>query len=304
MNEFENEKNLNESSGEIESSEDVFEKFDNKDQKANDADDFFGETNPNEQTEIIGEEELPLAEDVQNVKNPVKEIISWVICIGVAIAIALLLRSNVFTMVKVDGQSMEPTLHHGERLFTRIIGYTPSRGDVIIFHPRYNPQTAYVKRVIATEGDRIRINQPTGDVYLMKDGETQWEILDEPYIKEKILSNMIPYANSPEDMEYLNNLYITGEGVLVEKDHIFVMGDNRNNSSDSRDPRSVGLVHKDSILGKASFRWWPISEFGSIYPEDSKETKILRIVGYSLIGIFVLVIGFWIWKKYFRKTGN
>lgn len=259
-----------------------------------------------ETTETVGVVEEISAEDAIPQKNPVKEIVSWVLCIAIAIAVALFLRSHVFTMVKVDGQSMEPTLKHGDRLFTRIIGYTPSRGDVVIFHPAHNPQTAYVKRVIATEGDRIWIDEKTGDVHLLEKGSDKWIILDEPYINEYVPGEYIVGAGIAQ--RYADNdgdglPDSDGNGLLIRKDHIFVMGDNRNHSQDSRSG-NVGQVHVDSIIGKASLRWWPLSELGSIYPENSKETKTIRIVGYTLLGIFVLLIGLWIWKKYFRKTGN
>ena len=187
-----------------------------------------------------------------------KEIGSWIMCIVIAVAIALILRTYVFTMVRVDGQSMEPTLKHEQRLFTRIIGYTPERGDIIIFHPQSNPKVAYVKRVIATEGDRIWIDERTREVHLKKSGSEEWEILDEPYINDVIPGEYIigpgiatRYADDSGE-----------EGLLIKEDHIFVMGDNRNHSADSRDGISVGQVSVDSVVGKAEFRWWPITEFG------------------------------------------
>ncbi len=188
--------------------------------------------------------------------NPIlKEIVSWVVCIAVAFAIAMVIRTWIFTVVRVDGPSMNPTLTHNERLFTRIIGYTPERGDIIIFHPKSNPDIAYVKRVIATEGDRIWIDEATGDVHLKKAGSDSWEVLEEDYILERALNAGIAQRFADE----------SGEGLLIEKDHVFVMGDNRNNSTDSRvdfGERAVGQVHVDSIIGKASFRWWPLSEMG------------------------------------------
>ena len=187
-----------------------------------------------------------------------KEIGSWIMCIVIAVVIALVLRNYVFTMVRVDGQSMEPTLKHEQRLFTRIIGYTPKHGDIIIFHPQSNPKVAYVKRVIATEGDRIWIDERTREVHLKKNGSDEWEILDEPYINDVVPGEYIigpgiatRYADDSGE-----------EGLLIKEDHIFVMGDNRNHSADSRDGITVGQVPVDSVVGKAEFRWWPISEFG------------------------------------------
>ena len=106
-----------------------------------------------------------------------KELGSWVMCIVIAVVVALVLRTYIFTVVKVVGESMCPTLQNHQRLFTRIIGYTPERGDIIIFHPKSSPNEAYVKRVIATAGDRIWIDDSNGDVHLNKKGSDQWEIL-------------------------------------------------------------------------------------------------------------------------------
>ncbi len=220
------------------------------------AEEILGKTET-EASETIGASDAPKA-DTGAGKAVFKEIGSWILCIVIAVAIALFLRSFVFTMVRVDGQSMEPTLKHEQRLFTRIIGYTPERGDIIIFHPQSNPKVAYVKRVIATEGDRIWIDAETREVHLKKSGSDEWEILSEPYINEVVPGEYIigpgiatRYADDSGE-----------EGLLIKEDHIFVMGDNRNHSADSRDGISVGQVHLDSVVGKAEFRWWPLSEFG------------------------------------------
>lgn len=192
----------------------------------------------------------------------VKEIVSWILCIAIAFGIAFVLRTYIFTFVKVDGESMCPTLQNKQRLFTRIIGYTPERGDIIIFNPKSNPDIAYVKRVIATEGDRIWIDDNSGQVHLKKKGSTEWEVLDEPYIADEAYNSLIPniaqrFADDSSE-----------EGLLIKEDHIFVMGDNRNHSNDSRNDFSVnavGQVHVDSVIGKAEFRWWPLSDIGSLY---------------------------------------
>lgn len=191
-----------------------------------------------------------------------KEVLSWILCIGVALCIAFVLRTYVFMNVKVDGSSMNPTLQNNQRLFARIIGYSPERGDIIIFNPQHNEKIAYVKRVIATEGDRIWIDDATGEVHLKKSGSDNWEILDEPYISNEVYNRM----NINCAQRYTDD---SGEeGLLIEEDHIFVMGDNRNHSNDSRndtDHNRVGQVHVDSVIGKASFCWWPFDQIGSIY---------------------------------------
>jgi len=181
--------------------------------------------------------------------NWAREIFEWVACIAIAIVIALLIKNFIFTLVKVDGASMNPTLTHGDRLFTRVLGYNePKQGDIIIFNPPLsaynkapNKDIAYVKRVIATEGQIVEIT-PDGEVSV--DGE----ILPEDYISEKI------------DMRYIMTTKFPFE---VPEGTVFVLGDNRNNSHDSRSA-DVGDVPLENIIGKAEFRLWPIGKF-SLY---------------------------------------
>jgi len=182
--------------------------------------------------EIVGKEEKPKI-------NYKKEILDWVFTLGLAVVIALLIRNFVFTLVLVDGDSMYPTLHDGDRLVVSRLPYTPKNGDIIIFKPKSNPKKVFVKRVIATEGQTIYIDYAEGKVYV--DGVA----IDEPYIKEKM--NQSPYFQQ------------TGPQVVPEN-CVFVMGDNRNNSHDSR-ASDIGMVDRKSILGKAVLRFWPINKF-------------------------------------------
>lgn len=193
-------------------------------------------------------QETPIQENESHKKNIWKEILDWVVSIAVAIVIALVIRNYVFTLVRVDGASMDPTLAHGDTLFTRIIGYTPAQGDIVIFHPpisetdrKPNKDTAYVKRVIALEGQEVDIT-PEG---VTVDGE----LLEEDYILEEM--NVIV----PNSVEY---------PFVVPEDTIFVLGDNRNNSHDSRS-KDVGAVPLENIIGKAHIRLLPFSTFGTLY---------------------------------------
>ena len=193
-------------------------------------------------------QETPIQENESPKKNIWKESLDWVVSIAVAIVIALVIRNYVFTLVRVDGASMDPTLAHGDTLFTRIIGYTPAQGDIVIFHPpisetdrKPNKDTAYVKRVIALEGQEVDIT-PEG---VTVDGE----LLEEDYILEEM--NVIV----PNSVEY---------PFVVPEDTIFVLGDNRNNSHDSRS-KDVGAVPLENIIGKAHIRLLPFSTFGTLY---------------------------------------
>ncbi|NLN29405.1 MAG: signal peptidase I [Firmicutes bacterium] len=131
----------------------------------------------------------------------------------------------------VDGVSMENTLHDRERLMVDKLSYRfiePKRGEIIVFRFPQDPRSRFVKRVIGIPGDTVEIRN--GVVYLND------VPLDEPYIKEP------PRDNMPK--------------VTVRPDHVFVMGDNRNNSLDSRHP-PVGQVPYNLIVGRALFSYWP-----------------------------------------------
>lgn len=171
-------------------------------------------------------------------KGMMTEIFEWVQAIAVALVIALFLRTYVFTLVKVSGNSMVPTLQNNERLVVWRMGYNPEVGDIIVFRPRNNPKEPYIKRVIATEGQTVDIRKTadgTCDVYV--DGK----LIEETYINERILASNAGNHKYP---------------VTVPPGHIFAMGDNRNHSLDSRF-KTVDVVEEDSIVGHAIWRFWP-----------------------------------------------
>lgn len=176
-------------------------------------------------------------------KGVLREILDWLICIVVAVAIALVIRNYVFTLVNVSGHSMDPTLNDRDVLYVNRFMYEPEIGDIIVFKPKNSPDTPYVKRVIALEGQVVEFDYDTGSVIV--DGE----VYDEDYILE------------PIDALHFGNMTYP---FTVPEDHIFALGDNRNNSSDSR-LTSVGAVSEESIIGKAIFRIFPLGQFGSLY---------------------------------------
>ena len=190
-------------------------------------------------------EEMPLPEELQNGKLRKKEekgimteIFEWAQAIAVALVVAMFLRTYVFTLVKVSGNSMVPTLQNNERLVVWRMGYNPEIGDIIVFRPRNNPKEPYIKRVIATEGQTVDIRKTadgTCDVYV--DGN----LIEETYINEEILASNAGNHAYP---------------VTVPPGHIFAMVDNRNHSLDSRF-KTVDVVSEDSIVGHAVWRFWP-----------------------------------------------
>ena len=202
--------------------------------------------NSEEINEEIVEENAyePFEEEIDEPKKGVlREILDWLICIVVAVAIALVIRNYVFTLVNVSGHSMDPTLNDKDVLYVNRFMYEPEVGDIIVFKPKNSPDTPYVKRVIALEGQVVEFDYDSGSVIV--DGE----IIEEDYILEPI-----------DSLHFGNMTY----PYTVPQDHIYALGDNRNNSSDSR-LTSVGAVSEESIIGKAIFRIIPFGEFGSLY---------------------------------------
>ena len=143
-----------------------------------------------------------------------------------------------FRAVAVDGDSMLPNLHDQEKLITTNFLYTPEKGDIVVIDKNNVLRKSLIKRVIATEGDTIRIDYKTGDVYVNN------QLLIENYILEKI---------EPVNAETLE--------MTIQPGYIFVMGDNRNNSQDSRN-EAIGQVSTKNVLGKAVLRIYPFSEIG------------------------------------------
>lgn len=175
-----------------------------------------------------------------------QELLEWIYCLGIAALVAMLLITFVGQIVDVNGISMEPTLHHQNKLVLFKLGYSPKKGDVVVFDPKGDTK-AYIKRVIATPGDTVDIKpDETGEFY---DVYVNDEKLDESYIAEKIHVTRLGTFDGPQ---------------TVPEGHVFVLGDNRNNSDDSRDTTRVGMVDYDSIKGKAIFRIWPLNQIGPI----------------------------------------
>lgn len=172
------------------------------------------------------------------------ELFSW----GESLMAVLIFFVVVFTffvrLIGVDGTSMYPTLQDHSIMLVSNLGYTPEKGDIVILRKEgfYSDQPI-VKRVIATGGDTVDIDPMTGDVIV------NGEVLDEPYILEKI--------NTLERMGDLTYPQTVPEGC------VFVMGDNRNASTDSRDSR-LGMVDERYILGHVQSVVFPISDFGTV----------------------------------------
>jgi len=172
--------------------------------------------------------------------------------IVIAFAAIVLLFSFVFRTCQVSGPSMENTLIDGETVIVSKLFYTPKKGDIVVFHQTGTDQDdlnkPIVKRVIGVPGDYITVKHYSNTMSVtIKHSNGDVEVITEPYIK---------YEGKRTHMYDVNNL-------LVEEGTVFVMGDNRSNSTDSRDGR-IGLVDTREILGKVIFRIAPLSRMGTV----------------------------------------
>ena len=167
-----------------------------------------------------------------------EEIKDWVISILIAVVLAFFIRYFIVELYMVEGPSMRPTLVNSERLVVNKFLYrfkNPERGEIIVFRYPRDPSRDFIKRVIGVPGDTIEIKE--GRVFL--NGQLQ----NETYILEKTRGSFAM--------------------VTVPAGHVFVMGDNRNNSEDSRF-RDVGFVSSELIKGKAVFVFWPFDHLKSL----------------------------------------
>lgn len=180
-------------------------------------------------------------ESKNNDTKSLVELYDWIQCIVFALVFCVLLFVFIVRLVDVVGTSMVPTLQNSDKMVVSNLFYSPDQGDIIIFKKTEFKDEALVKRVIATEGQTIDIDFDKGIVFV--DGVA----MDEPYIAE-LTRNKIDFDGSQ----------------VVPDGCVFVMGDNRNNSSDSRDSR-IGMVDKRLIIGKVLFRAFPFTAFGSVY---------------------------------------
>lgn len=162
----------------------------------------------------------------------------WALSLLTAVIAALLIRAFIIETVLVEGSSMLPTLHNNERVIMYKTGYllgSPKRGDIIVFRTPKDPRISYIKRLIGLPGDRVRITD--GIVY----------VNDIPLSEKYILE---PATQDYDEQEIPEGMF-------------FVLGDNRNNSLDSR-YSDVGFVPRENIKGKAVLRIWPLYKISII----------------------------------------
>lgn len=190
-------------------------------------------------------EEIKKAERKAKIKKEIRE---WVVSLAVAVLVALIIRTFLFTIIRVDGDSMNTTLLNNERMFATIIDVKlggVQRNDVVICHYPNRGRTYFVKRVVGLPGDQVR--RENGVTY----------VNDTPLDERVAL--LYPNGSSTDYAPY-----------TLKEDEYFVAGDNRMNSHDSRDwndnnpTNDVGPITKKMIVGKARYVIWPLNKIRSI----------------------------------------
>ena len=177
------------------------------------------------------------------------ELLDWVEAFVIAIFAVILIFIFFLRIVEVSGPSMNPTLTDKDRLILTHLNYTPERGDIVVVNAP-GLEKCIIKRCIGIGGDTVEIDYNTNSVYI------NGEKLQEDYLGEEMRG----------DLASFDKTYKTGDGKFtyhVPEETIFVLGDNRNHSTDSRFSY-VGFVKLEDILGKAFFRFLPFSNIGTL----------------------------------------
>lgn len=168
-----------------------------------------------------------------------REILGFLVYVGIVVGITFFIITFVGQRTYVSGSSMENTLSHGDNLIVDKITYRfsdPKRYDIIVFPFRHEENVYYIKRIIGLPGETIQIQD--GSIYI------NGEILNESYGRE-----------------VMKNAGLAEDPITLGEDEYFVLGDNRNDSMDSRDP-GVSTIHRGEIIGRAWVRIWPLDEIG------------------------------------------
>ena len=187
--------------------------------------------------------EEPEAEAALSGADAVKvDLYFWLQALVMALVGLILVFTFVGRVIGVDGESMMPTLHDRDMLLLQSIGYEPAQGDVVVLSTKsFREGAPIVKRIIAVGGQTVDIDYSANTVYV------NGVALDEPYILEVMRALPESFATH----------------VQVPEGSVFVMGDNRNNSTDSRSPE-LGVVDERCVLGKALFILLPFQDAGAI----------------------------------------
>ncbi len=186
-------------------------------------------------------------EDDDGPSSGARALVDWIVVVAVALTVAFLVRGFLLAHFVVDGSSMDSTLASGDRVFVNKLSYRlhdPNRGDVVVLHQINGAsERDLIKRVIALPGETIEMTNC--EVRITEAGSAAPRVLSEPYLDPNVVSETCGGDFDP---------------VSVPEDHVFVMGDNRSGSQDSRSP-AVGPVPYDDLVGRAFVVFWPQSDW-------------------------------------------
>lgn len=178
-------------------------------------------------------------------KERKSDFLSWLKIVVVALIFALLVRKFLFSPIIVEGPSMQPTLFSQDQMIVNKFSYyfkEPERFDIVVFHA--SEQKDFIKRVIGLPGEHVKVE----DDVLYIDGEP----IEQPFLPNVSATHEFYHVNTADfSLENLKGNYET-----IPEGYIFVLGDNRHNSTDSRH-EDVGLVPLDQIVGKTNVIYWP-----------------------------------------------
>ena len=180
-------------------------------------------------------------ENMSDRERELREVLGWIVYILIVICATYLIVTYVGQRTKVSGDSMLETLHDGDNLIVDKISYRirdPKRYEIIVFKYRHKEDTYYIKRIIGLPGETVQIKN--GEVYI------NGELLGEEYGREVML-----------------DAGLAADPIVLGEDEYFVLGDNRNHSSDSRES-SVGVLEKEELIGRAWIRIWPFDSMGVV----------------------------------------
>jgi len=188
-------------------------------------------TNPTTEA-VVDSDEVRIQRAGSRLAEVQEEIVAWIRTLFSAAVYAILIVTFGFQVARVEGLSMAPTLEDQDRLIVNKLVYRigdPRRGDIVMLYYPVDPSKSFVKRVIAEEGDTVRI------------------------IEGRVYVNDIPLQDDYVPAEFRSHDDYGPK--VIDQGYYFVMGDHRNNSSDSR---TWGYVPKRYIIGKVQLRWWPV----------------------------------------------
>ena len=219
-----------------------------------------------EQERLAAAEAAEAPEEEEKEVDPLKDTYEWIHCIIVAVIVCVLVFVLVARVIDVRGSSMIPTLEDGDKIIITRLAGGYNNGDIVVLQKDSFRAEPIVKRVIGTAGQTVKIDFTEGMVSV--DGKR----LDEPYTFEKTYDSYHIMDPLYYDIYGIDPKDDVGEDwvrVTVPDGCIFVMGDNRNNSSDSR-VSTIAFVDTRDVMGKAVFRLYPLYKLGAIYGTGGK----------------------------------